>query len=1557
MGRRRGGSSEEGRSLPTCVPEPRDGESKPPLHDSDSRTGDLQMSYPKWCALLVSNVLRSRTPFASYLNKTIFLSQAVRSSSLSPAFFPIPVPPGSPFDRMPAGLSQSRRRLQHLRRTVHIVCMALNFWNSGGVFDDELLLQREPSSSHRCLYGRIASLIRSDGLATSFALKKSGRKFPNLIASLGELSEVLTRVGSVSPYEKSFAGIDCTLSDEDKAALTPFRDLDPERLLIRGTGHWDATDYLSDYLVMPYREPLVLEDDLKHGVRPFIRDPASVVASLARKWDDKGLLCVHDECVQPESLVKVFNCFKSVSQDRQIGDRRGRNSIECKVMGPSKLLPSGADISDLFVDPAKEKLVLSVTDRCDFYHQILATKSRAVSNTVGPGIPIEMLEGTKGLSTFLLSQARRRRRREAVGDNLDRFGQFVKRGLHPEPGCVWIGFNSVLQGDHAGVEICTDAHTSLLQEHGLLSHGTRLVASRPLLSQSCLEGLVIDDYFCLSKECASLPNEQSVAYKAYQKAQEAYGKHKLLGSPAKDVLCENEGRAIGAYINSGHPARSRGLVTLSAPPEKRVSLSFITLHLCALSHTSDSLHLCLLGGRVSLLGYRRPLMSLLDRSFHLVDQNTIDQNNPRVIPLPRSVANELVLLAVLMPLMVHELSADYLPHIFATDASSKKGAICRSLVGRDVAEVLWKHCKSKGAYTRLLTEPESFLRQLEIFEEHSDHRVDVGVDRPLAFTSDFIEIFAGSAKVTKYVSFLGVAVGVPIDLSYSPELDLRWQHVMRWLSFLVCERRIKCFAIEPPCTTFSIMRRPRLRSREHPLGFNSRCPKTFLGNTLACRSGQLMYIAADSNVVGLWETPFSSYMKHLPAWKAVLRKSNALEVRCDSCRFGSPHQKSFRFLTVNADARPLARRCVCVERHLKIEGALTKDSAVYTDSLASQIASVLVQSAQAIDRRLSREDSLDSAGLENQLVNEVALSADWEVVDSWTFKKNSHINILEEASLLRLISKLVPLNKSCRVVALVDSFVVRGATSKGRSSSRGLSSVLRRLNALVVAAGIHLVTPFCPTRLNISDDPTRDVALRSPVVGAGFRHMDFASLSLVASHSCLRRWASNWVRLLFLICGPRVFSFKDRSSFRSNRCEKSLALDFSSFDFDSTLGYPGEGPTRVLPVLVWFCLFWVAPFRFDFAPCLLGCCWVLLCFPPVAAMPITPLTAGDVFRARHRSDIPGLPEGRPVLARTGSLRSRYFVSFQKWVDEIGVDLEFLLSNYHENVEEINCLLTRYGRELYRGGRTYNQFAETINELTSRKPPLRRLVQSAWDLGYTWRKVEPSVHHIAMPAMVLLAVLSTCFAWGWTRLAGCFALMWGGLLRPGEMTNATRGDLLLPDDVQSQMPFCLLAVKEPKTRFSNARHQSVKVDVPELLQIIRLAFLDLSDSSFLWPYSAQTLRLRLKQILAALKLQADSLPDSRALDLGSFRAGGATFIIQATEDGDLLQRRGRWANRKMMEIYVQEVSAILYLKRVPDDVRQHVLQVAGAFPNFLTEAWKFKHAKIPENVWYILFSKR
>ena len=106
-----------------------------------------QISYPRWYGSLVSEVLKSRTPFAAFLNSTISASKSGHVGPLAPTFFPIPMPRQGAFDRMPAHPSSSKRRRQNLSRAVHVVVMALNFWYHGGRHVSEELLQREPNSS------------------------------------------------------------------------------------------------------------------------------------------------------------------------------------------------------------------------------------------------------------------------------------------------------------------------------------------------------------------------------------------------------------------------------------------------------------------------------------------------------------------------------------------------------------------------------------------------------------------------------------------------------------------------------------------------------------------------------------------------------------------------------------------------------------------------------------------------------------------------------------------------------------------------------------------------------------------------------------------------------------------------------------------------------------------------------------------------------------------------------------------------------------------------------------------------------------------------------------------------------------------------------------------------------------------------------------------------------------------------------------------------------------------------------------------------------------------
>ena len=90
------------------------------------------------------------------------------------------------------------------------------------------------------------------------------------------------------------------------------------------------------------------------------------------------------------------------------------------------------------------------------------------------------------------------------------------------------------------------------------------------------------------------------------KSEDLYSQKGIVGFDDKDVRGANKSKVIGASVNASQACTSRGHVLIASPAEKRHSLSWITLQTCQLSHTTDSLHLCLLGGWTSTLIFRRP---------------------------------------------------------------------------------------------------------------------------------------------------------------------------------------------------------------------------------------------------------------------------------------------------------------------------------------------------------------------------------------------------------------------------------------------------------------------------------------------------------------------------------------------------------------------------------------------------------------------------------------------------------------------------------------------------------------------------------------------------------------------------------------------------------------------------------------------------------------------------------------------------------------------------------------------------------------------------------------
>lgn len=168
-----------------------------------------------------------------------------------------------------------------------------------------------------------------------------------------------------------------------------------------------------------------------------------------------------------------------------------------------------------------------------------------------------------------------------------------------------------------------------------------------------------------------------------------------------------------------------------------------------------------------------------------------------------------------------------------------------------------------------------------------------------------------------------------------------------------------------------------------------------------------------------------------------------------------------------------------------------------------------------------------------------------------------------------------------------------------------------------------------------------------------------------------------------------------------------------------------------------------------------------------------PVTTADLARASQRALRLVLPEGRPTLDRTSRLRERYWEQFLAWLVSEGIDFDSLLADHSHYIDEINSVMTAFGRALYRAGRPYNQYAEAINHLTSKKPVLRRWMQGSWDLAVQWMQAEPTAHHVAMPWQVLLAMTTVSLTWGWLPLAGALCLMWGALLRPDDVSQCIK----------------------------------------------------------------------------------------------------------------------------------------------------------------------------------------
>ena len=116
-----------------------------------------------------------------------------------------------------------------------------------------------------------------------------------------------------------------------------------------------------------------------------------------------------------------------------------------------------------------------------------------------------------------------------------------------------------------------------------------------------------------------------------------------------------------------------------------------------------------------------------------------------------------------------------------------------------------------------------------------------------------------------------------------------------------------------------------------------------------------------------------------------------------------------------------------------------------------------------------------------QLVPYPAIAWDWKSIQSYRWQTPQHINVLELLAFFNYI-RAWTVHKDARSVRffhVLDSRVSSCVIAKGRSSSKLLNRILRRVCALTLVADLYVLPLWTVSSWNFSDPGSRAVATAS----------------------------------------------------------------------------------------------------------------------------------------------------------------------------------------------------------------------------------------------------------------------------------------------------------------------------------------------------------------------------------------------------------------------------------------------------------------------------------------------
>lgn len=966
------------------------------------------------------------------------------------------------------------------------------------------------------------------GPLSAHELGRSGEKFNHLIRASQELPEFrevdlfeLTRdiASHLTPYStrKSKEGSEFSTSSHDQPVnnlgscdsmpRSVAKPVIADRIKWEHSPKFDPVPFFEDAIV---KDAFLDPKNVKlppalwpHQPRGKVHCSRQELLALATKWDSKGACQIfRKDQILFEEAVGIFAVPKDDTYDRLILNPQTANSRLQKFSHYTRELAPGSMFSLIWLQEG-QCFRVSADDLAEMYYTFKVPLARAKRNSIGTVFSSSEL---KHLSCY----------------NPDE---------HYGP-CV-ISLAALAMGDSWAVEFAQQSHHNVLRYLGgsMLEH-QRVAYRKPFPRSDFLEWLSIDDHIGVQICSKSQLKHKTLLRdsEVFSRAEVAYQTVGLVQHPKKKQRGVTSGVFLGAEIDG-----VAGLV--SAPRHRIGALMLVTLLLARKGTASPRLLSSVIGCWIHVFIFHQPVMAILSHSFS--DGKGIPQD--QIFRLSAAARNELFALGMLGPLCVADLRVQVAPRVFCTDASPSGAGICECPEAPHVVAEFWRHSEQRGYYTQLLNPSASVLSGLnEDFEEtdlpdHDQDPIDstFRIPAPIfeGIVYDCLELFRGEGNWSEAHQRLGFRVHPGIDIKGTglKFADMMDDSVFHQLVQLALRGVVADWHAGPPCWTYGTLRRPRIRSKMFPAGFNLRDPLTYEQTILALRTAFILNIV---RFTGRWfsvEQPGSSVMFHLDIYKRLVEQG-AIITRMCFCAFGSPFMKPSKWLHNKPWLLELEQSCKCTgpSPHFIIEGSFTRASIVdfesrckpsvaevygrppkvgepvsaysasYPKSLCCRMAAGHQQarndSIAVVPTRVHLQ-SLARVGIKPDMPSSIArepLAAsrpfhedpEWveELADSlpfkelcrYKFRKGGHINVLEcrvHKTWLKHCARRYP---NSRVLALLDSRVTLGATSKGRSSSTALCRVLQGSLGYILGGGLYPGGLHICSAKNRSDGPSRN---------------------------------------------------------------------------------------------------------------------------------------------------------------------------------------------------------------------------------------------------------------------------------------------------------------------------------------------------------------------------------------------------------------------------------------------------------------------------------------------------